>query len=148
MSIKGYDEYYFGEDGLGNSTYEMPDIDVNISNETAVNAMVRLVKEHPKQVTIIAIGPLTNLALAAKIEPTFLDNLDQIVVMGGTLDANKGNISPGTEFNFLNDPEAVQIVLENSKVPLSLVPWDTALIHKVPEVFSLSKIKMISVHWF
>ena len=137
MSSKGYYEYYFGEDGLGNSTHQMEPIVVNISNETAVHAMIRLVKEYPKQVSVIAIGPLTNLALAAKIDPTFLNNVNEIVVMGGLLDANKGNTSPNTEFNFINDPEAVQIVLENTQRPLSLATWDVALKHRVPKVITL-----------
>ena len=93
--------------------------------------MIRLVNENPKQVTLIALGTQTNLAVASKIDPEIFDKLDRLVIMGGLLDVNQGNVRPNTEFNFEGDPDAVQMVLENSQCPLHIVTWDVALQHRI-----------------
>jgi inosine-uridine nucleoside N-ribohydrolase len=67
--------------------------------------------------TIVAIGPLTNLAAALVAEPTLSDQLAKVVVMGGAFEV-PGNITPTAEFNFYMDPEAAQIVLESGVRPI------------------------------
>jgi purine nucleosidase len=67
--------------------------------------------------TIIAIGPLTNLAAALVADPALADRLAQVTVMGGAF-AVPGNITPTAEFNFFMDPEAAQIVLESGVRPV------------------------------
>jgi inosine-uridine nucleoside N-ribohydrolase len=67
--------------------------------------------------TIVAIGPLTNLAAALVAEPTLSDQLANVVVMGGAFEV-PGNITPTAEFNFFMDPEAAQIVLESGLRPV------------------------------
>jgi inosine-uridine nucleoside N-ribohydrolase len=67
--------------------------------------------------TIIAIGPLTNLAAALVADPSLGDQLQTVVVMGGAFEV-PGNITPTAEFNFFMDPEAAQIVLESGVRPL------------------------------
>jgi purine nucleosidase len=123
----------YGDDGLGNSTKDMPEIDVTPEDEHAVNALIRLAKEMPKQITIIALGPLTNLATAHLMDPQFFDNIDQIVVMGGSVSA-LGNIRPTAEFNFHDDPEAVHVVLSNCQSPITIVPWEPCTQHLIPWV--------------
>ncbi|CAG2181507.1 unnamed protein product, partial [Oppiella nova] len=79
--------------------------------------------EHPKQITLFALGPLTNIALAYHLDNKLFDNLEQIVFMGGTLDFN-GNMDPVKEFNIASDVEACHIVLSNAKdkCPFTAVP--------------------------
>ncbi|CAG2100319.1 unnamed protein product [Medioppia subpectinata] len=117
-----FDDYY-GQDGLGGSTKDMPPIDVHIESEHAVNALVRLAREHPKQITLIALGPLTNIALAYMLDNNFFDNLKDIVFMGGTINFG-GNIGPLREFNIAGDVEACHIVLSKAKCPIIGVPLE------------------------
>ena len=67
--------------------------------------------------TIVAIGPLTNLAAALVADPALSDRLEKVVVMGGAFEV-PGNITPTAEFNFFMDPEAAQIVLEAGVRPV------------------------------
>ena len=67
--------------------------------------------------TIVAIGPLTNLAAALVADPALSDRLKQVVVMGGAFEV-PGNVTPTAEFNFFMDPEAAQIVLESGVRPV------------------------------
>lgn len=118
------------DDGLGNSTQEMTEIDILIEKENAVNALVRMAKLYPKKITIMALGPLTNLALAHLMDYQFFDNISKIVLMGGNITA-LGNIESTAEFNFFNDPEAAHIVLTKSKCPLTIIPLETCLKHQI-----------------
>ncbi len=108
-------------------------IDVMSEDEHAVNALIRLAKEMPKQITIMALGPLTNLAVAHLMDPQFFDNIDQIVVLGGTVTA-LGNFKPTAEFNFQADPEAAHVVLSNCESPITIIPWETCIQHLIPWV--------------
>lgn len=111
----------------------MPPIDVMPEDEHAVNALIRLAKEIPKQITVMTLGPLTNLAVAHLMDPQFFHNINQIVVMGGTVSA-LGNFRPTAEFNFLTDPEAVHVVLSNCESPITIIPWETCTQHLIPWV--------------
>jgi len=77
--------------------------------------LIREVHAHPHQVTVIAAGPLTNLALAIRIDPTFAETAKQFVFMGGLLDASMmsvtGNADFASDFNMIMDPEAARITL-------------------------------------
>lgn len=79
--------------------------------EHAVDQMIRLTKEDPGEVTVVATGPLTNVALALRKDPDFARNVAEIVVMGGTV-GTPGNKTAVGEANFVDDPEAAAIVLE------------------------------------
>ena len=85
------------------------------ADETAAAFLIRQVHAHPHAVTIIAAGPLTNLALAIRMDPTFAAEAKQLVFMGGLLDTNMmavtGNADFASDFNFIFDPEAAHIVL-------------------------------------
>ena len=71
--------------------------------------------------TLIGLGPLTNLALALRSEPALAKTIKSIVLMGGSLSG--GNVTPAAEFNFYVDPEAASIVF-NSGVPITMVGLD------------------------
>jgi inosine-uridine nucleoside N-ribohydrolase len=78
--------------------------------EGAVEFIVDQVKRHPHEVTILAVAPLTNLALAFRSHPEIVPLIKRIVYMGGAIDM-PGNVTPAAEFNWWFDPEAARIVL-------------------------------------
>ena len=84
--------------------------------ESAVDFMIRTVNANPGQVTIIAIGPLTNVATAIRQDPQFAHNVKKIQIMGGAFarfSDGGGNMTPNAEFNILVDPEAAWTVLHS-----------------------------------
>jgi inosine-uridine nucleoside N-ribohydrolase len=101
-------------------------------SETAAAFLVRQVHEHPHEVTILALGPLTNLALAARLDDNFTALAKELVFMGGsfrpTPAANEFALeymfTPRLEFNFRWDPEATKIVLHAAWARLTQVPVD------------------------
>jgi len=89
---------------------------------SAIDFLVNTVMQNPGQVTILAIGPLTNIAMAMRMEPAFAGNVKQLVIMGGAIASQPdggGNHTPNAEFNFYVDPEAAQVVLR-SGIPIVL----------------------------
>jgi inosine-uridine nucleoside N-ribohydrolase len=85
------------------------------SDEDAAHFLIRMVHEHPGQVTVISAGPLTNIALAVRLSPDLPSLARELVFEGGYLDVNTAQVLDGadyaTDFNFLFDPEAAHIVL-------------------------------------
>lgn len=99
-----------------------------VESQGAVDYMVRTVMANPGQVTILAIGPLTNVAMALRMEPRMAASVKQLVIMGGaiaSLPDGGGNHTPNAEFNFYVDPEAAQIVLR-SGIPIILSPLNVS----------------------
>lgn len=95
---------------------------------SAADFIVQTVKENPGEVVILAIGPLTNVAIALRQEPGLAAMVKQIVIMGGaiaTLPDGGGNVTPNAEFNFWVDPEAAKVVLR-SGVPIILSPLNAS----------------------
>lgn len=93
-----------------------------LETETAADFMVRTVMANRGQIEIIALGPLTNVAMAIQREPAFASAVKRMVIMGGAVAAlpdGAGNITPNAEFNFWVDPEAARIVLR-SGIPIEL----------------------------
>ena len=101
-------------------------------HEAAVEFLISEIEHHPGAVTILALGPMTNIALALRMRPEIETKIKRIVFMGGNLRV-PGNASPLAEFNFWFDPEAARIVLRSripQKVMFSLDICDTAPIRK------------------
>lgn len=117
--------YVHGKDGLGDSGH--PPSKRRVAGEHAVNALVRLANELPGELTLVAIGPLTNLALATRLDPKLPDKYRRLVVMGGAI-RGMGNVMPSAEFNVYTDPEAAAIVFD-AWPGLTLVSWETTLAH-------------------
>jgi purine nucleosidase len=91
---------------------------------SAMDFIIRTVNAYPGQVTIAAIGPLTNVAMALRYEPGLAARIKRLVIMGGaiaSLPDGAGNITPNAEFNIWVDPEAARIVFR-SGVPIRLTP--------------------------
>jgi purine nucleosidase len=114
-------ENVHGNDGMG-------DIGLPLAGRTpapahAVDALVALVStEPPGTLTLVTLGPLTNVATAFTREPGLAARLGRLVIMGGTGDA-VGNITAAAEFNAWVDPEAADIVFR-SGAPITMVGWD------------------------
>ena len=115
-----------GEDGLGNVAHTLTPSTRRPQDEPAAQALVRLGRENAREFTLLALGPLTNLALALRLDPGFAQNVARLVVMGGAIEAH-GNASTAAEFNILADPEAAAIVFEAGFPELWLLSWETTL---------------------
>jgi len=96
---------------------------------SAMDFIVRTVMARPGEVSILAIGPLTNVAMAIRQEPGFAERVKQIVIMGGAvaeLPDGAGNITPNAEFNFWVDPEAAKAVLRSAIPVIVLSPLNVS----------------------
>ena len=88
----------------------------------AAGRLVALARRRGRALTVIALGPLTNIAVAIRRDPGAMKRIRRLVVMGGAV-RDPGNVTPGAEFNIFVDPEAAQEVIE-SGIPITLVPLD------------------------
>lgn len=91
---------------------------------SAMDFIIRTVNASPGEVTIVAIGPLTNIAMALRQEPGLAPKIKRLVVMGGafaSLPDGAGNVTPNAEFNIWVDPEAARLVLR-AGIPTQLTP--------------------------
>jgi purine nucleosidase len=113
-----------GEDGLGGARIERTGREDGWRRFSgrAENLIPEVARRHPGEVTLIAVGPLTNLALALRRDPVGMRRVKEIVVMGGAV-RTKGNVTPYAEFNLFSDPLAARLVFE-SGIPVTLVPLD------------------------
>ncbi|KIH96781.1 nucleoside hydrolase [Streptomonospora alba] len=106
-------------DGVGGLS--MDDADRAAEDEHGVDALVRLAAEHAGELSVVAIGPLTNIASAALKDPAFAANVKTLYIMGGS-NNGRGNITPAAEFNFYVDPEAAKAVFA-AGFEIVVVPW-------------------------
>lgn len=117
-------EYVHGQDGMGDHFF--PPAKQRPEPAHAVDELVRRVNESPGELTILAQGPLTNIAAAVALDPGLPGRVKDLYVMGGGV----GNITPAAEYNFHVDPEAAKIVL-NAGFRLTLFTWTLVLTHGV-----------------
>jgi len=120
-------QHVHGADGMG-------DIGLPLKGRTATSGdavfeMIEAFRREPGELELVALGPLTNLALAVRIEPQFARWVKRCVIMGGT-GILPGNVTPLSEFNWWVDPEAVHMVLE-SGMKVEMVGWDVSLADSV-----------------
>ncbi|XP_050418774.1 nucleoside hydrolase isoform X3 [Patella vulgata] len=132
---------YHGNDGFGDVPDDDPPDYNLIQSKHGVQALIDLSKQYPGKLTLVALGPLTNLSLAIRLDPTFGERLKSCFIMGGNY-KGEGNITPSAEFNFYTDPEAAHIVLSDLGCPITLVCWELCLEHSFPwtwhkELFNL-----------
>jgi inosine-uridine nucleoside N-ribohydrolase len=108
-----------GANGLAG--VDFPEPKTKPVRETAPEIIRRIVRENPGEITIVAVGPLTNVALALRSDPEIAAMIPQIAIMGGSLSG--GNMTPAAEFNLYVDPEAARIVFD-AHIPLTMVGLD------------------------
>ncbi len=112
-----------GQDGMGNLSHQLPSASHHWdSAHASVDILVDHLSTSPGQITIIAIGPLTNLAIAETNHPGILKQAKEIIVMGGAFEA-PGNVTPHAEFNIWFNPIAAQTVF-SSQANLVVLPLD------------------------
>lgn len=111
--------------GDGSGGLDMDLDESAISAEHAVDALIRITAEQPGEVSIIAIGPLTNIATAVVKDRRFVENVKSLYIMGGS-NNGRGNTTSSAEFNFYVDPHAAQIVMSAGFKDIHIVTWDPA----------------------
>jgi inosine-uridine nucleoside N-ribohydrolase len=111
--------YAHGENGLGGAVF--PEPTTRPVAEPAAEYIRRIVRKYPHQVTLITLGPLTNVATALNGDPELAGMVRGLTMMGGSLSG--GNITPAAEFNVYVDPEAARIVFQ-SGIPITMVGLD------------------------
>ncbi|KAK0607625.1 hypothetical protein LWI29_017635 [Acer saccharum] len=100
-------DFVHGADGLGNQNFPPPK--GKPIEQSAAAFLIEQANLYPGKITVVALGPLTNIALAIQLDPAFAKNIGQIVLLGGAFSVN-GNVNPATEANIFGDPEAADVV--------------------------------------
>src|SRR4051812_11185606 len=113
--------HYHGESGLGSA--RLPRSERDVGHDRGPAAIIRLARERPGELTLVAVGPLTNLAIALNVEPRLPELLRSVIIMGGAFHV-PGNVTPAAEFNIYVDPEAAGQVFAASFSRLVAVGLD------------------------
>lgn len=119
----GYPDFVHGADGLGN--IGLPEVDLSAASDAGASAIVDLVSSNPGQISIVAVGRMTNVATALEICPELPSMVRELVIMGGAFGFNghRGNVSPVAEANIAGDPVAADLVFR-SGIPTTIVGLD------------------------
>ncbi len=118
--------FVHGMDGLGDVGF--PEPKETAEREAAALALLRLTCERPGELTLVALAPLTNLALALRLDPTLPQRVTRLVVMGGAVSGHGNTGKIPAEFNIGFDPEAAHVVFE-AFPHFDLVDWEATLRH-------------------
>jgi len=113
--------WFHGRDGFSDRNYPAPAR--SIEREHAVDAIIRLCHSEPG-LTVVTLGPLTNLALATARDPSIVGKVGRCVAMGGA-PCCEGNVSPAAEYNIWVDPEAARMVFR-SGLPVEMIGWQVS----------------------
>jgi inosine-uridine nucleoside N-ribohydrolase len=122
---RGRGDTAHGVDGLGGHAHALPKPAAQADPRGGVALLKDTLEAADEPVTVVAIGPLTNIALLLAAYPHVKTKIDRLVIMGGGIGG--GNITPSAEFNIWVDPEAARRVLVEEDVPVTLVPLDITL---------------------
>lgn len=115
-----------GSDGIGNALDDVT-LEMELEHQFAADFIIESAREHRKELTLVMVGPLTNLALALKKEPRLAGWIGEVIIMGGLVSlAGRGNTLPTSEFNIYADAEAARIVF-HSGAEVTLVSMDVTL---------------------
>jgi purine nucleosidase len=112
--------FFHGEDGMGNMHYPPPRRP--LAGTQAVQELVRRFGDAPGEIELVTLGPLTNIALALRLEPRLAQWVKHCTIMGGAANTI-GNITPAAEYNMWVDPEAAKIVFE-SGMNITMAGWE------------------------
>lgn len=122
--------FVHGMDGFGDVGF--PEPKVAASDEQAALALLRLTRERPGELTLVALAPLTNVALALRLDPSLPQRVKRLVVMGGAVTGHGNTGKIPAEFNIGFDPEAAHVVFE-AFPHFDLVDWEATLRHAFDE---------------
>jgi inosine-uridine nucleoside N-ribohydrolase len=114
-------EFWHGKNGLAN--IELPASKCKGDGRFAPDLIIQMVHAAPHEITLVPVGPLTNIALAVEKDPSIVPLVKEVVLMGGSISG--GNVNAAAEANISNDPEAAQIVFQ-AGWPLTMVGLDVA----------------------
>jgi purine nucleosidase len=112
--------FFHGEDGMGNMHYPPPERPV--AGRNGVLELIRRFREAPGEIELVTLGPLTNIALALRLEPDLAHWIKHCTIMGGAANT-VGNITPAAEYNLWFDPEAAKIVF-HSGMAITMAGWE------------------------
>lgn len=112
-------EFWHGKNGLAN--VELPLSKCKVDPHFGPDLIIQLVHASPHEITLVPVGPLTNIALAILKDPSIVPLVKEVVLMGGSISG--GNVNASAEANIYNDPEAAQIVFQ-AGWPLTMVGLD------------------------
>jgi purine nucleosidase len=120
-------QFVHGQDGMGD--IGLPLAGRSPASADAIGVLRETIHRLSGAITLVTLGPLTNIAVALRQDPSIAHAVSQCVVMGGTGQGH-GNITPVGEYNFWADPEAAKIVFE-SGMPIKMVGWDISRTYAV-----------------
>ena len=112
-------EFWHGKNGLAN--IELPPSKCKVNSRYGPDLIIELVHAAPHEITLVPVGPLTNIALAAEKDPSIVPLVKEVILMGGSITG--GNVNAAAEANIYNDPEAAQIVFQ-AGWPVTMVGLD------------------------
>jgi purine nucleosidase len=114
-------EFWHGKNGLAN--IELPASKCKVDSRFGPDLIIEMVHAAAHEITLVPIGPLTNIALAIEKDPTIIPLVKEVIIMGGSISG--GNVNASAEANIYNDPEAAQVVFQ-AGWPLTMVGLDVA----------------------
>ena len=133
-------EYVHGKDGMGDAGYPLSG---RVPAEgRGADVIVETILGAPGEITLVALGPLTNVAIAVLLAPEIASAVDRVVVMGGTGVNGPGNVSAMAEYNFWADPEAAAVVTR-AGFPIEFVGWDISIASAVVDAARHEAMKAI-----
>jgi purine nucleosidase len=112
-------EFWHGKNGLAN--VELPPSKCKVDPRFGPDLIIEMVHAAPHEITLVPVGPLTNIALAVLKDPSIVPLVKEVILMGGSISG--GNVNASAEANIYNDPEAAQIVFQ-AGWPLTMVGLD------------------------
>jgi purine nucleosidase len=112
-------EFWHGKNGLAN--IELPASKCKVDPRYGPDLIIELIHANPHEITLVPVGPLTNIALALEKDPSIVPLVKEVILMGGSIKG--GNVNAAAEANIYNDPEAAQIVFQ-AGWPLTMVGLD------------------------
>lgn len=128
-------DFVHGSDGMGN--LNLPSPETQVIDENAVDFIIRQANDAPGEISLVAVGPLTNIAQAVKADPSLPSKVRELIIMGGTLNET-GNVTPVSEANFINDPHAADMILAH-QWPTTIIGLDVTLQTRLgdPDLFKI-----------
>jgi len=132
-----------GVDGMGDIGVEPQN--KNYEEQDAVDYLIDSFNNNPNEITLVTLGPLTNIAKAIQKDPSIVKKIQHCYVMGGTSDGS-GNVSAAAEYNIWVDPEAAQIVF-NSGLAITMVGWDNSYKYAMLKDKEINELKSLKTKY-